>query len=796
MACLDFTYKSTLVALSTGKTSYWFKTQWNYDSWGRVRSITYPDEEQVSYNYDGAGQLKSVSSYIPGVSAHAVVSDIRYNDYGEREQITYGNGTKTDYSYDTRRRLENLSFNFTGFQQTKKYGYDALSNILDIQSTTSTSPSTGVLGGPVNHSYTYDDYNRLIHAQGNYVGPNDRMPEMLRQEYDLEMLYNENHSILAKTQNHRMDRVANVTDVLTNSASYAPSTAYHLEYEDYNRGQYNTDGYAYTQPHAPRTIVQYPVDNPTDPTDPRVETQFLDYDANGNITHIERAINNPEQPMDESRESVRKFVWDEEDRLQGVDLRPESPRNQPHIAAYTYDANGERGIRYVPRQMGGVYSATQAGYAQDMDIMLYPNALITVRPQEIPEGFDPNDRDQYHKHTFTTYTKHYYIGSERINSKLGTVNYLGVLCEEMEPSTDLINEMNSRTQGANQQLNKLYQDLDKELEIDSPYLYSTRHSLVCSFKSHNPMLYDAYWYHPDHLGSSSFITNTTGEISQHFEYLPFGETLVEEHLNSYNSPFKFNGKEYDAETGNYYYGARYMNPKWSTFLTPDPALESYPGISPYAYTLNNPVRYVDPTGMFVESPDNDYGYDKKTGALKLIKITNAKYDHIYSGEFSDDNNFEKDHLLLTLSKGTLVEEFDRDFAKEGLIFDDLSEGLKAMKALSFSAEKEFAAWAFEDDNENEGLLVNPWFGNTDTRSRDYFSRTGNRVGAYGLLGEKIFAIHTHSSKRGGFGMPSDADKKHFKHNPNLPHYILSRNHGITRYNQKSVYTVKDLNKYF
>ena len=95
-----------------------------------------------------------------------------------------------------------------------------------------------------------------------------------------------------------------------------------------------------------------------------------------------------------------------------------------------------------------------------------------------------------------------------------------------------------------------------------------------------------------------------------------------------------------------------------------------------------------------------------------------------------------------------------------------------------------------------GLLKSPWFGNTDTRSRDYFSRTGNRVGAYGLLGKKIFAIHTHSSKRGGFGMPSDADKKHFKHNPNLPHYILSRNHGITRYNQKSVYTVKDLNKYF
>ena len=104
----------------------------------------------------------------------------------------------------------------------------------------------------------------------------------------------------------------------------------------------------------------------------------------------------------------------------------------------------------------------------------------------------------------------------------------------------------------------------------------------------------------------SYITNTTGEISQHFEYLPFGETLVEEHLNSYNSPFKFNGKEFDAETGNYYYGARYLNPKWSMWLGVDPLAEKYPSISPYAYTFNNPIIYTDPDGkdgILVVFPD-------------------------------------------------------------------------------------------------------------------------------------------------------------------------------------------------
>src|SRR5699024_9934616 len=222
-----------------------------------------------------------------------------------------------------------------------------------------------------------------------------------------------------------------------------------------------------------------------------------------------------------------------------------------------------------------------------------------------------------------------YIGSERINSKLGTVNNLGLLCEEMG-SYDLINDMNSRTQQANQQLDKLYQDLDKELEIATPYLYSTSHSLVCGFKSHNPELYDAYWYHPDHLGSSSYITNTTGEISQHMEYLPFGETLVEEHLNSYNSPFKFNGKEYDAETGNYYMSARYYSPKYNLMLSVDPASELYPGISPYAYTLNNPVRYVDPTGMYVE--DHDYTIDEDGNIEKVRHIENSTFDRLHTKE--------------------------------------------------------------------------------------------------------------------------------------------------------------------
>ncbi len=85
-----------------------------------------------------------------------------------------------------------------------------------------------------------------------------------------------------------------------------------------------------------------------------------------------------------------------------------------------------------------------------------------------------------------------------------------------------------------------------------------------------------------------------GMVTQHTEYLPFGELLVDEHQNSYNTPYKFNGKELDAETGNYYMAARYYNPKWSVWLNVDPKAEQFPSFSSYNYTLKNPTRHNRP----------------------------------------------------------------------------------------------------------------------------------------------------------------------------------------------------------
>ena len=105
-----------------------------------------------------------------------------------------------------------------------------------------------------------------------------------------------------------------------------------------------------------------------------------------------------------------------------------------------------------------------------------------------------------------------------------------------------------------------------------------------------------YYYHRDHLGSTTLITNKSGEVVQRVEYLPTGETFIEQQDTSWVSPHKFNGKELDEETGLYYYGARYYDPRQSMWLGTDPMQGKYPGISTYCYTVGNPVKFIDPDG--------------------------------------------------------------------------------------------------------------------------------------------------------------------------------------------------------
>jgi RHS repeat-associated protein len=120
------------------------------------------------------------------------------------------------------------------------------------------------------------------------------------------------------------------------------------------------------------------------------------------------------------------------------------------------------------------------------------------------------------------------------------------------------------------------------LEIDQPLAQRDSAAIVA-------------YYLADHLGSIVQMTNSAGTTTLTREYDPWGNLLQ----GSSTSGYAFTGREWDSETGLYFYRARYYDPGTTRFLSEDPiGLEG--GVNLYTYVGNDPVSFNDPYGLDVD----------------------------------------------------------------------------------------------------------------------------------------------------------------------------------------------------
>jgi RHS repeat-associated protein len=134
----------------------------------------------------------------------------------------------------------------------------------------------------------------------------------------------------------------------------------------------------------------------------------------------------------------------------------------------------------------------------------------------------------------------------------------------------------------------------------------------------------------DHLGSIRVIVDEAGEIVSYDDYDPWGMVLAGRSGNDgfANDKYKFTGKERDVETGYDYFGARYYDSRIGRWLQVDPLADKYPGWSPYNYTLNNPLKFIDPDGNYVKNKiRNTYVYTQWTvqGAINQLSRENIPF---------------------------------------------------------------------------------------------------------------------------------------------------------------------------
>ena len=128
-----------------------------------------------------------------------------------------------------------------------------------------------------------------------------------------------------------------------------------------------------------------------------------------------------------------------------------------------------------------------------------------------------------------------------------------------------------------------------------------------------------YWYHPDYIQNVDLVTDLDGQAYELFLYNPWGEQLHHWSSNSssWTSPYRFNAKEVDPETGLAYYGARYYQNKIGVWLSVDPKAADAPGWTAYNVMWNNPLKFVDPDGQWafdhIDVTKNDDGTYKVVG---------------------------------------------------------------------------------------------------------------------------------------------------------------------------------------
>ena len=331
--------------------------------------------------------------------------------------------------------------------------------------------------------------------------------------------------------------------------------------------------------------------------------------------------------------SKRHLCWDEQNRLQGV-------MDEQSLAVYQYDANGDRTYKLTGKHTHQNISGTWHHFYQLDNATLYASPYLVVTPKG--------------------YTKHYYAESERVASKLGN----GGLLELDYPlvAAHLVGDkFVANTEHAEKVIYECLHAEDARPSAPLSYLYEL---MEVSQEPEN----ERYWYHPDHLGSSSWITFSDGEAVQHLHYLPFGEDLVNQQLTVTGALFTFSAKEKDSETGFSYFGSRYYNSDLSIWLSVDPMSDKYPSMSSYVYCANNPIKLVDPNGEEIWIVGDDgvrYKYNNGNFYTKEGNIYTPE-----SGSFLSKAGNAIDKLKGTKTGNRLIGFFEGSDNKDVIIESD------------------------------------------------------------------------------------------------------------------------------
>jgi RHS repeat-associated protein len=600
-------------------------TTYGYDSVGNLTTLTGPGSGNViTYTYDADNRLISITDQLSHTTTYG------YDNVGNRVTVTDGLSRTTTSAYDAQNRLVTVTDPLLG---VTTYAYDVASRQTSI---------TDSVGNTT--TYSYDNANRLI----NVTDPNLHLTTYV---------YDNANQLTSKTDRngrqvtYSYDNAGRKTGETWVSGSYVAT----FTYDNANRLTVEQDTFSkYTlgydnanrltsvdnlgTPNAPRLTLTYTLDIFGNHTTIAgnvggsiINTYDLDnhltfttntlglhgakvtltYDSRNRLSSISRG-----QPTISTNPNTT-FGYDNADRLTGI-THTNSLGATLAVLTYGYDAanqltsyNGPEGnLTYtydVDGQLTNVGGARIETYAYDKEGNRTMSGYTTGTGNRLTAdgtytySYDNEGnmvgRTKTSTGEVTTFT---YDFRNRLTEVLIKTSG-GVTLQDDKFTYDIENRrIGKNTLSGGQSWTGYdgvnpFADFNSSGSLTFSYLYGNGIDFLLARLNTS---FDPTWYLTDKLGSVRLVVNTSGNVLDSITYDSYGN-IKSETIPANGDRFKFTGREWDSEIGQYFYRARNYNPGVGRFLSEDPLTSVGGDSNYYRYVLNQPTRSGDPMGLFV-----------------------------------------------------------------------------------------------------------------------------------------------------------------------------------------------------
>jgi len=577
-------------------------TTFTYDAMNHLTKITYPDTTTTQFGYDTRGRRTSVTDQNGKVTAYA------YDDADRLTTVTDPVSHVTTYAYDP-------ESNFTGVtdanNHTTSFTYNA-----NRWLTRTTFPST------LTENYTYD-------LNGNLKTKTDRKSQTITYTYDQLNRLTQKSYPDSTTVTYTYDNASRLTQVAD------PTGTYSFTFDNMGRLTGTTTAYSFL---TGRTFtMSYAYDaasNRTSFTDPeggvttyaydslnrlQTLTQPSAFSSTGNFGFSYDALSRRTQ-MTRPNGVTTNYTYDNLSRL--LSVLHQVGATTLDGATYTVDNAGNRTAKtdnltsattnYAYDSIYQLLSATQGtstteSYTYDAvgNRLTAPgpasyhynssNQLTSISNQQgtniATYTYDSNGG------TATKQTGSLFQHAWDFENRLTQIMWASTFQVRFksDPFGRRIQKVYKRTLSTISTTNYLYDGDNLIEEVDANGSVVARYVQSQNVDEPLAMLRSSAtsYYQVDGLGSITSLSNSTGSVANTYTYNSFGGATIS---GSVVNSFLFTGREFDSETGLYFYRARYYDPTIGRFLSEDP-IRFAAGSNFYAYVSNRAIQMTDPMGL-------------------------------------------------------------------------------------------------------------------------------------------------------------------------------------------------------